>query len=351
MRTTPVLLLLLIVFPLSAFGSGDDVKRLLDGLFHPSDEVRRESRARLIEMGPDVLPKLLEAIEARRKSSSGRSAPAAKPRGDVVLRIHDVRDLVTDHRSIESIAERARAAGGAGLERVDPRVGGRLIVRGTRAAQVAVQEALSAMRRSADRVVTIEARIVKTEKPALPAGKGVQKGFLVEILGEEEVEKLLEAWAAGEAGEVMNAPRLTCYDQQAADVQIGRQITYVSRFETERAEDGGIVSNPVVEAVFAGVRMSLTPVLSLDGRFVTIDVEVSITTVEDPIATREQPVPGGGGVTVEVQVPEVREVTARTSVTMPDGGSFLLNIGRMPGEGGREMLLLLSAKKTVLKEK
>ncbi|MHC4862044.1 MAG: hypothetical protein ACYTDY_18345, partial [Planctomycetota bacterium] len=194
------LVVLLVLLPGLAVAAGDEVKGLVGGLFHPSDDVRKECRARILELGPDVLPKLLDAIEARRKSAPDRASPAARPRGDVVLEIHDVRDLLTEHRTIENIAEQVRAAGGEGIEKVDRRVGGLLIVRGTKVAQEAVREALAAMRRRSDRVVTLEARIVRTEKPVLPEGRGIQKGFLVEILGEEEVQKLLEAWGSGEAG-------------------------------------------------------------------------------------------------------------------------------------------------------
>lgn len=94
-----------------------------------------------------------------------------------------------------------------------------------------------------------------------------------------------------------------------------RSIAYVKDFEL-KVGGNVVAADPVVDQVEVEGRATWRPVLSADGRFLTLDLTLQLRDVtlreEDKALTPERD--------VRIQVPETVDARQRTSVTLPVGG-------------------------------
>ena len=72
MRKVWVGLAVLVVSGVAVAGGDLDLKKVVEGLMSPDASAREESRERILEVGPDALPVVLEAIEAWRTAKARR---------------------------------------------------------------------------------------------------------------------------------------------------------------------------------------------------------------------------------------------------------------------------------------
>jgi len=245
---------------------------------------------------------------------------------DVLLEVHDVRDLVSEGRRLESLVGRVRAGAGEGLQTVQPNETGLLIVRGTRAALDRVRDILEEARRERMPLVTMQVWLIEVGKDRADRAAMGNAEFL-------DGADLLAEWTGREGVEVVSAPRLTCYDAQRAEIFSGTKVSTVVDF-TVRREDGGRIVDPVVEEILSGVKIGIRPVASLDRRFVTLVLDCHLVTpmpAPDPA-----PLSAAPGIATR----EVREFRLRRSATLPDGKALLLGLGDTSGSGTRLALLV-----------
>jgi Flp pilus assembly secretin CpaC len=142
----------------------------------------------------------------------------------------------------------------------------------------------------------------------------------------------------------MQAPNATMFNGQEAAIQVCDQQLLTTSVHVA-IKDGHPVFITQKEAVEgAGTKMSLLPVVSADKRFVRLTVNANVTSqnseevpvipVTAPTSAEgkkcgEQPVVTG----VCLQLPNFTTLTVDKTLTLPDGGSALLNMGTRVNEG------------------
>jgi len=129
----------------------------------------------------------------------------------------------------------------------------------------------------------------------------------------------IDAW---NGAELVVKTSLPGKDAHPVEIERKRKISYVRDFEIR-----GNIASPVVDEVEAGLTVKWRPVLSRDGKHVTIDFDVLLRDIVRPIAVQKKDV---GKLQVQVQVPEQSESRDRRTLTLPLGGcaAFLF-----PGKG------------------
>ncbi|MEE8104237.1 MAG: hypothetical protein V3T86_01735 [Planctomycetota bacterium] len=148
-------------------------------------------------------------------------------------------------------------------------------------------------------------------------------GFTLQhaFLDDTQLEVILRAVEKSERVENINAPRLTVYDTQRANVSVMKQNSYVQDFDVEIAQAAAI-GDPIVQTIRDGVILDVRPIVSADRRFITMELRPTVAELVRPIPTFQTSL--GTGPPVTIQVPELAISRVRTTVTMPDGGTLLL---------------------------
>jgi type II secretory pathway component HofQ len=148
-------------------------------------------------------------------------------------------------------------------------------------------------------------------------------GFTLQhtFLDDTQFEVILRAVEKSERIELINAPRLTVYDTQRANVSVLRQNSYVQDFDVEIAQAAAI-GDPIIQTIRDGIILDVRPIVSADRRFITMELRPTVADLVRPIPTFTTTLATGPPVTI--QVPEISISRVRTTVTMPDGGVLLL---------------------------
>jgi Flp pilus assembly secretin CpaC len=117
---------------------------------------------------------------------------------------------------------------------------------------------------------------------------------------------------------LVNAPRLTIYNRQRANLSIVNQISYVKDYDVEVAQTA-FIADPLVDVVQDGLTLDVRPTVSFDRKWVNLDLMPTVATLVRPIRTFETNL---AGLTrpVIIELPEVVTRTAQTSVRVPNGG-------------------------------
>lgn len=138
-----------------------------------------------------------------------------------------------------------------------------------------------------------------------------------------EAQVLLRAAEKSTRVSVIQAPRVTAFNTQRANVAVLNQITYIKDFDVEVAENAAI-GDPEIGTIQDGVVLDVRPVVSADRRYVTLELRPTLAAVT--INTVTSSIASGSGPTsvVEIETPNVTLRKLRTTVTMPDGGTMLV---------------------------
>ncbi|MBL8901217.1 MAG: tetratricopeptide repeat protein [Planctomycetes bacterium] len=141
------------------------------------------------------------------------------------------------------------------------------------------------------------------------------------FLDDTQIEAVLRAVSKSERVQVITAPRLLVYNTERANISVTNQVSYVSDFDVEIAQAASI-ADPVIQVISDGVVLDVTPIVSADRRFITMELRPTVATLTRPI--REVTTTLGVGSPVTIQLPELEIQRVRTTVTMPDGATLLL---------------------------
>ncbi|MFO0844581.1 MAG: hypothetical protein U0797_19655 [Gemmataceae bacterium] len=174
-------------------------------------------------------------------------------------------------------------AGGPGLIEYYPLTMS-LIVSQTPDVQEQVQDLLASLRRIQDVEVTVEMRIVTVpaetmERLGIGDAEGKTPG--VAVLDDSQVHVLLEALQGDRRANVMQAPKVTMFNGQRANVDLTEQQVYVVGVGFE-SKDGMQVPKPVTKKVKTGLEISVLPTVSPDQRKVTLRLGVQYGRCEPP---------------------------------------------------------------------
>lgn len=148
-------------------------------------------------------------------------------------------------------------------------------------------------------------------------GLSLQATFLDETL----VEIVLRAVSKYGMSNITDAPSLTLYNNQRANISMINHVSYVADFDVEIAQ-AAVIGQPVVKVLQEGVVLDVRPVVSADKRFITMELRPTVADLKRPIDTFTTNLSIGSDVTIELPILRIKR--ARTTVTMPDGSTLMI---------------------------
>ncbi|MEM9294928.1 MAG: hypothetical protein AAGA57_03925 [Planctomycetota bacterium] len=152
------------------------------------------------------------------------------------------------------------------------------------------------------------------------------------------VDLLVTATLANQRSTSLNAPRITFFNGQRANVQVITQFTYVDDVEPVPDTIGFDVDTATVEE---GVVLDVEGTVSADRRYVTLTLRTQIGVLQQPIQGIDVVAGGvigdgdtaiGGTSSVVLQLPEFDITLASATVSVPDRGTLLLGGQRLVTE-------------------
>jgi type II secretory pathway component GspD/PulD (secretin) len=172
-----------------------------------------------------------------------------------------------------------------------------------------------------------------TRCEVVPATSG-KPAAATTFLSEKQLAQFLEAAQGDQRANIMQAPKLTLDNGQAAAVEITDKQFFVTRLDTVKDGDR-TVTTPKNEAVTTGFRMKVWPFVSADRRFVQVYLKVDQTDLASS-AVPLFPVHGGKDKVQFVQQPALTNMSVEKTLTIPDGGTALLGGLKKISEGRNE---------------
>ena len=170
---------------------------------------------------------------------------------------------------------------------------------------------------------------VLSSAPAL----GVAGQFLDDI----QVDFLIKATQADQRSSTLQAPRLTLTNGQISNIYIARQQSFVSDL-TPIVGQSAVGFDPTPGVLTTGVVLQVEPVISADRRFVTINVDTSVSQPDPVLRTLTVSAVAGGSLVGSsqtgafIELPTVTTTRVQTTVTVPDEGTVLLGGQRIISE-------------------
>lgn len=196
----------------------------------------------------------------------------------------------------------------------------------------------------ADRpIVTIEARILEVPRGSFDVHPTAQDP--VRYLDDLQTEVILRAAEKNERISVLAAPRLSAFSGQQANISAVNQTSFVQDYDVETTKDGA-VADPIIGVLTEGLVLDLRPVLSVDGKYITVEMDGTWSKLARPIPEMEISVRGGHK--VKVQLPEISTHRLKAHATMPSGGAALIGGGPLVNRDGTAYarMVLLRVTKT-----
>jgi type II secretory pathway component GspD/PulD (secretin) len=140
-------------------------------------------------------------------------------------------------------------------------------------------------------------------------------------LDDTQLQVVLRAVEKSTRATIVTAPKLTVYNHSRANITVLNQVSYIQDFDVEIAQAAQI-GDPIVQTLRDGVILDVTPIVSADRKYVTLELRPTVALLKRPIQTFTTTLANGPPVTI--QLPEINIQRVRTTVTMPDGGILLL---------------------------
>lgn len=147
--------------------------------------------------------------------------------------------------------------------------------------------------------------------------------FQFAFLDDVQINAILRATKKRERVTLVTAPKVTCFNTQRANITVRNQVAYIEDYNVQ-AQQNVSIADPQVATIEDGLVMEIRPVISADRRYITVEVQPTIALLQRPMDTLTTTLGGAGSTPVTIQLPEVNVQRIRTTVTVPDGGAFLL---------------------------
>jgi general secretion pathway protein D len=129
------------------------------------------------------------------------------------------------------------------------------------------------------------------------------------------VEKSLHA-------RLLQAPILTVYNTQRANITLVNQLSFIQDFDVEVAQTA-FIADPIIGIIQDGLTLDVRPTISHDRKYVTLELQPTIATLVRPIPTFQTSL-GALTTPVTIQIPELVIQKSQTTVKVPDGGSLVI---------------------------
>lgn len=162
-------------------------------------------------------------------------------------------------------------------------------------------------------------------------------GIAGTFLDDVQVDFLVKATQADNRALSLTAPRLTFTNGQTANVYVATQRAIISDL-TPVTSESAVAFDPQPTTIVAnGVTLLVEGVISADRRYVTMNIETSISTLLN-VRTLSVNAAVGGTLAASssfgsfIELPEVQVTRVQTTVTVPDEGTVLLGGQRLVTE-------------------
>ncbi|MCE2653378.1 MAG: type II and III secretion system protein [Planctomycetaceae bacterium] len=161
-------------------------------------------------------------------------------------------------------------------------------------------------------------------------------GIAGQFLDDVQVDFLIRATQADRRSLTLTAPRLTFTNGQTANVYVVTQRAIVSDLEPV-VGDSAVGFDPTTSTISDGVTMIIEGVISADRRYVTMNVDAGLATIDRIDNQRVTALAGGQLVNSAetgsfIQLPQITVTRVQTTVTVPDEGTVLLGGQRLVTE-------------------
>ena len=249
-----------------------------------------------------------------------------------------------------------RDAGGSGTVEYHAQ-GMALVVSQTHDVQEEIADLLVALRRLQDVEVAVEVRLVSLsdtfiERAAMnhPDLPGLADGFAKPtFFKDSQVAQFLEAVQEDRHTNVLQAPKVTVFNGQTANITVQDQQFFLTGVEMKKKADGKDVYLPKIEPITTGFSWVVQPVVSADRRFVRLKLNANLASLASPnvpLIPVQLPVPtclkgtqvGTPAVlTMFLQQPALNTRELETTVNVADGATVVLGGWRVLSESRTEM--------------
>ncbi|MCE2966685.1 MAG: hypothetical protein ACK5WB_13940 [Phycisphaerales bacterium] len=177
-------------------------------------------------------------------------------------------------------------------------------------------------------------------------------GVAGQFLDDVQVDFLVRATQADRRTSTLNAPRVTITNGQISNLYVVTQRALVTDLQPV-VGDGAVGFDPDVTAVPYGVVMLVEAVVSADRRFVTMNIDTSINTLDNVANINVNAISGGalipsGSTGQFIQLPTTTTTRVQTTVTVPDEGTVLLGGQRLVTEREVEVGVPLLSKLPII---
>lgn len=241
--------------------------------------------------------------------------------------------LITDTISPRSWGER----GGRGTIDYHPLTKS-LVVCQTVDVQDQIADLLAAERRLLNSEISVEVKFVDVTAKVFRDLQ--QKGILskqdkkthahgnLAYLDDAEVHRLMEALQDDVRSNVMQAPKLTSRNGQTTAFDLSEKQFFVTGMKIVSRGDR-IEYRPKIEFISLGTRLKLRSLISADGRFIRVHLDVKQSNVaagEIPLFPITTPAPDGKGGTVTqyIQRPRIDKWSIKRTLAIPEGHTTVL---------------------------
>ncbi len=142
------------------------------------------------------------------------------------------------------------------------------------------------------------------------------------MLDDTDVSLIVQAVQKTAQGRLLQAPSLTVYNTQRANITLVNQLSFIQDFDVEVAQTA-FIADPIVGIIQDGLALDVRPTISHDRKYVTLQMQPTIATLIRPIPTFQTSL-GALTTPVTIQIPELVIQKSQTTVRVPDGGSLLI---------------------------
>jgi type II secretory pathway component GspD/PulD (secretin) len=142
------------------------------------------------------------------------------------------------------------------------------------------------------------------------------------LVDDTDLTMILSAVEKTQEGRVLQAPSVTVFNTQRANITLINQLSFIQDFDVEVAQTA-FIADPIVGVIQDGLVLDVLPTVSHDRKYITMQLKPTIATLTRPIPTFTTSL-GAFTTPVTIQIPELKVQRAATTVRVPDGGTVLL---------------------------
>ena len=142
------------------------------------------------------------------------------------------------------------------------------------------------------------------------------------LVDDTDLSMILRAVEKTQEGRVLQAPSVTVYNTQRANITLITQLTYIQDFDVEVAQTA-FIADPIIGIIQDGLVLDVQPTVSHDRKYITMTLRPTIANLVRPIPTFTTSL-GAFTTPVTIQIPELKIQSAATTVRVPDQGTLVM---------------------------